>query len=72
LTAATPVPGTAGRVTVGGTALDENPAELAAATTSVADAEKDRAGAVAEAAAVNATLAPGVAAIDTGTETSSS
>jgi hypothetical protein len=70
LTGATLVPGIAGSP-ASGTTLDDDVAVLAAATTSVADAENVWAP-LAEACAVNATFAPTVAVVDTGTETSSS
>lgn len=80
LTAETPLPGIAGRTTSGGTTVDDEDevdeeddvAVLAAATVSVADAENDPAPPLAVATAVKATLPPMVAAVDTGTETSSS
>jgi hypothetical protein len=74
LTGETLVPGIAGRSTSGGTTMDDDGTVallLVAATTSVADAENDSAP-LAEACAVNATLAAAGAAVDTGTETSSS
>src|SRR5215469_342682 len=74
LTGETLVPGIGGSETSGGTALDDagsDAALLAAATTSVADAEEDSEP-LAEACAVKATGVPSGAAVDTGTETSSS
>src|SRR5215469_744493 len=73
LTGATLVPGIGGSATSGGSTLDEDGsvALLAAATTSVADAEKGSAP-FAEAFAVKATRVAGGAAADSGTEASSS
>lgn len=68
------VPGTGGSPTSGGTTVveDGSVAVLAAATTSVADAETCWVPLVVDAAsAVNVTVAPSGAAVDTGTETSS-
>src|SRR5215469_5089714 len=74
LTGATLVPGIGGSATSGGSTLDEDGtvvALLAAATISVAAAEKGSAP-LAEAFAVKATRVAGGAAADTGTEASSS
>jgi len=72
LTGETLVPGIGGSETSGGTAPDDDVALLVAATTSESDTESGSALAVAETAAVNATLAPSGAVVETGTETSSS
>src|SRR5215472_8390723 len=70
LTGETLVPGTGGSPTSGGTTVaeDGSVALLAAATTSVADAWAELT--VEAARAVNVTVAPSGAAVDTGTETS--
>ena len=74
LTGETLVPGIGGSERSGGTSLDDDGSDaavLAAATTSVADAEKDSAP-LAEACAVKATGVASGAEVDTGTEASSS
>jgi len=73
LTGETLVPGTGGSPTSGGTTVveDGSVAVLAAATTSVADAGGEPVLSVEAACAVNVTLAPSGAAVETGIETSS-